>query len=677
MRTEPGKAYIAATDASSACVAIHRLLRGIGHWVTWESTLPIAIDRLDVIEHLDGTAIFDDLYNLNFCVSAYSTPFWGWTEWEREIDWMALHGVTMPLQLVGHEAVLEHVYTAHGISTEQVRRYLGSPVYLPFVYMGCVDSLGEPVSDQWMAQRAELGRRIIERQRELGMTPVLPAFIGHVPASIAPNEVHERRWHGVSTFALPSSSPLIASLTAEIVRAQQDLFGVTDHRYACDPFIETTPDQVDVNELRDGIVAGLRSADPEAIWVFQSWPFSYQSDYWNDDRAREFLDGFPPGSLQILDLAAEAHPQWNRFDSFAPRPWLWCGLLNFGGRSDLVADLPAALAGVESARLSGSPPIGLGLGMEAIHVTSAFFELICAARWSIPDDVDGWLDEFGAGRYGGRSPVARTALRLLGRTVLDTPATSIAPDQFISMTVRAPSYSMLDDPEPLLRAISAARRYEIALLLDAWRALADAADAAGSADGPLGDDLAGVGITVMNLLIDHYLGGVLRTAQRGQQDVIDLSHALDCIDALDRLASSRHQLRLSTWEGMARAAAATPEEERNFERAARRLITIWADPSRATLNDYAARLWAGITSGYYRERWRLWAAHLTDALDPDRRTAAEAALAIELADLADAFVADGVEERDPADLLTVTRELMTRWQTTLADIATASAQHDE
>ena len=26
-------------------------------------------------------------------------PWWGWTEWERFIDWMALQGVTMPLAI--------------------------------------------------------------------------------------------------------------------------------------------------------------------------------------------------------------------------------------------------------------------------------------------------------------------------------------------------------------------------------------------------------------------------------------------------------------------------------------------------------------------------------------------------------------------------------------------------
>lgn len=31
-------------------------------------------------------------YDFNYCTFSYSMAFWGWEEWEREIDWMALHG---------------------------------------------------------------------------------------------------------------------------------------------------------------------------------------------------------------------------------------------------------------------------------------------------------------------------------------------------------------------------------------------------------------------------------------------------------------------------------------------------------------------------------------------------------------------------------------------------------
>ena len=40
-------------------------------------------------------------YFLNYCCFGYSLPWWDWDQWEELIDWMALHGVNMPLAVTG------------------------------------------------------------------------------------------------------------------------------------------------------------------------------------------------------------------------------------------------------------------------------------------------------------------------------------------------------------------------------------------------------------------------------------------------------------------------------------------------------------------------------------------------------------------------------------------------
>ena len=44
-------------------------------------------------------------YDFNYCTFSYSMAFWDWKRWEKEIDWMALHGINMPLAIVGEECV--------------------------------------------------------------------------------------------------------------------------------------------------------------------------------------------------------------------------------------------------------------------------------------------------------------------------------------------------------------------------------------------------------------------------------------------------------------------------------------------------------------------------------------------------------------------------------------------
>jgi alpha-N-acetylglucosaminidase len=196
---------------------------------------------------------------------------------------MALHGVTMPLALTGHEAVLFEAYQRLGLSSDAVRFFLGGPGYLPFQYMGCLDSFLGPLPSYWISSHLSLGRRILERERTFGMTPVLPAFTGHVPRELGTGRV--RTWQGFETMVLDADDPLYVSTGAEITRVQLELLG-SDHLYAADPFIEMIPVDADPGAVAAATLAGLTRADPSAVWLMQAWPFSYQKDFWTDNSSR-------------------------------------------------------------------------------------------------------------------------------------------------------------------------------------------------------------------------------------------------------------------------------------------------------------------------------------------------------------------------------------------------------
>lgn len=51
------------------------------------------------------TCSADYRYYLNYCTFSYSMSTWTWERWQQEIDWMALHGINMPLQIVGLDVV--------------------------------------------------------------------------------------------------------------------------------------------------------------------------------------------------------------------------------------------------------------------------------------------------------------------------------------------------------------------------------------------------------------------------------------------------------------------------------------------------------------------------------------------------------------------------------------------
>lgn len=110
--------------------------------------------------------------------------WWDWNEWERQIDWMAMNGINFPLAITGQEAVWTEVYKELGLSQKQIDDFLAGPAYLPWSWMGNIDGLGGPLPKSWIEKHKLLEQKILKRERELGMTPILQAFTGHVPESI-------------------------------------------------------------------------------------------------------------------------------------------------------------------------------------------------------------------------------------------------------------------------------------------------------------------------------------------------------------------------------------------------------------------------------------------------------------------------------------------------------------
>jgi alpha-N-acetylglucosaminidase len=641
VRARGGVVEVAAGDALSACVGIHRYLRdACGLRVTWDSD-PLSLRHLPDAS-VTGRARVREFYYLNFCTFSYSTAYWGWDEWQREIDWMALHGVTMPLNLVGHEAALALAYGRLGMTDTQIRTFLGGPGYLPFLYLGCLDSFAGPLPASWIPRHLDLARQILARQRSFGMTPVLPAFTGHVPASFGGRTRH---WQGMPTTVVDPGDPLFRLFSQGIAEAQAELFG-TDHLYAADPFIEMPPDEVDGDAgypaaVASAIMDGLRAADPDATWVLQSWPFSYQSGYWTKERVFAFLDGIPADRLLILDLWGEADPQWPKLDGYAGRPWVWNGLLNFGGRAEPVADLGSTDRNLEAALASDRPPVGLGLTMEAIHTTPAFFELIADRAWSSAPPLEDWVRDFGRQRYGSSAPAVDQAWRALRVSVLDGDAKAIFPERFISLAVTRPHYGLLDSPVD--GDVRKALFYRPADLLAACQALL-ASPPSRAAD----DDLALACAALLLRVIDHRFGR--------------WDSFLDPFDDLDDLVATRPSLRLSTWVDAARRWADDKEGERVLEDNARRMLTVWNTAGNERLHDYSARLWSGLVRGYYKRRWELWLRHLPQALEPGGRDAAQSTLDAALDALAADFIAHGpASEAVPGDVRAVAAGVLDRY----------------
>lgn len=604
-----------SSPVAQACALRWYLTRVCALDLSWDTTAIALPDRLpDTARVRRGTG-FEHRTHFNYCTFSYTTAFWDWRRWERQIDWMALHGVTTPLALTGQEAVWQAVLRGLGMADDAIRDFLGGSGYLPFTWMGCTEHWGGPLPQPFIDAREELGQRIIERERELGMSPVLQAFAGHLPAELGAG--HRIRWFDFSSTLLDPLSPEFRRVGEHFMAEQTRRFG-TGNVYAADPFIEMVPPDGTPEALAAiarAVHEPMVAADPGAVWLLQAWPFAYKGAFWTAERIRAFLTAVPDEHLLVQDLWAEQRPLWKETAAFHGKPWVWCMLHNFGGRPGMHGKPAHVAAGLADA--AGSPHrgrlSGAGLTMEAEGADPAVYAHFADLLWeSEPLDTEQWFRGFARRRYGRPIPAAEDAwVGLLG-TVYAARRTGSPQNSVVVSRPRVDGDLSADEPR---HPGSGPPEWDPAELVDAWRLLLDAAPEATGADR-YGRDLAEVTAQVLTVRARALRAAVVDAFQAGDAAATGTAAAafLGLLGDLGELLATRAEFLLGTWIAAARAQGATKPERRLHEWNARRLITVWG-PAGSSLHDYSARYWSGLVEGYHLPRWRLWTQALTGALE--------------------------------------------------------------
>lgn len=541
-------------------------------------------------------------YWFNYCVFSYTLAFWDWTQWEWMIDWMALHGVNMPLAVTGEEATWQAVGRRLGLTDKQISEFLPGPAYLPFGWMGCLDGWGGPLPQSWIDGHLELQRKILARQRELGMTPILQGFTGHVPVALKekfPQAKFRRlpKWCGFpgTTFVDPQD-PLFVEVGKVFVEEQTRQFG-TDHYYSSDTFIEMSPPSNDPAFLADmgrAVYAAMKAADPQAVWIMQGWIFHNNPQFWQPPQARALFNAVPDDRLVILEMGGD---YWRTTEAYYGKPWLWTFIQDFGDKVSLHGDLPyilhhfgGAATGPQRGRLCG-----LGMIMEGLGYNPVVYDLVTELAWHerMPD-LEPWVMEFVRRRYGRRLPKAENAWRLLLDSVYRCGGSS---DEMLcarpAIEPKIP-WTTLDPP------------YDRAVLARATESLLVCADDLGSTDTYQFD--------VTNVMRQVLSGQFPRM----HQQVVDAYRAsdrpglaaagarlLDLLRDMDRLLAAREEFLLGRWIEDAKRWADSDDERRLYEWNARTQITLWG-PRDGILHEYARKQWSGMLVDFYLPRWEMF-----------------------------------------------------------------------
>jgi alpha-N-acetylglucosaminidase len=597
-------------------------------------------------------------YFLNYCCFGYSLPWYDWTQWEELIDWMALNGINAPLSVTGQEAVWRAAGKRLGFSESDLAAFLAGPPYLPFGWMGCLDGWGGPLPVSWIDRHAKLQRRILDRERVLGMTPLLQGFTGHVPPATAKRfpdaRLHKVRWAEWETLMLDPLDPLFSKFASAFVEEQKRLFD-TDHLYAADTFIEMTPPSGDTNFLAAtarAIYEGIAKADPEGVWVLQGWTFFNQAQFWTQPRIEAFLNAVPDSHLLVLDLFCDVTPVWSRTRAFCGKPWVWCALQNFGdcvylggALNRIHQDLPAARRHSLATQLSG-----IGFVNEGLDYNPVIFDFLFEQSWRSEEvNLDDWVRDYARRVTGRANADSETAFAILKESV------------FAGQHEVAPAYTLV----PTLTAAGDAP-YSNEKLTGAWKHLLTAAGQEGDSDAFLF-----YLVSVTRQALGNYSAELQRQAldawraRDSARFQVASARMLELIRDLDELLATRSELLLGRWLNDAKRWGKRQQEKDRLEWNARRVVTMWGE--QPLIRDYARREWSGMLNGFYLKRWEQFYAALASSLGSGS-TFDTAAFDLEIQDWERRW-ADGRETypiRPRGDSLAVSRRLWTKYRLQLA-----------
>ena len=341
----------------------------------------------------------------NYCTLSYTCSWWDWERWQRELDFLAMNGINMPLGVIGLEGVWYHTLLKHGFSDQEAREFLVGPTHFAWQWMTNIEGHGGPLPKSWIDSHIELGQKWMARARELGMTPIRQGFSGNVPRLLKQKHPEagiaiQPSWCGFRGSAqLDPTDPLFTRLGRTFMEENIKLFG-SGHVWAADPFHESAPPKPGAEYLDavgKSIYGLMKDADPQALWAMMSWSIR-----------KEIAGAVPKGDLLVLDLAGRRNDFWGH--NFVKGQ-----LHNFGGRINLHGDI-RDVAGNRFADAAKKLPtcVGMGLFPEAIIQNPVFYDCVYDMVWrDQPVDADAWIKAYAQRRYGATSDKVEQAWQLL------------------------------------------------------------------------------------------------------------------------------------------------------------------------------------------------------------------------------------------------------------------------
>ena len=619
-----GKPLIRGNNYVSIASGINWYLKySVGVHLTWNSmhaSLPATLPLVQGVERHETD--IKHRYYLNYCTLSYSMAFWDWKRWEQELDWMALHGINLCLDIVGTDVVWRNVLLKLGYTKDEANQFIAGPAFQAWWLMNNLEGWGGPNSDNWYQQRERLQKQIMKRMKELGINVCLPGYSGMVPHDakqrLGLDVADPGKWNDYKrpTFLQPTSKRF-AEIASIYYKEQQRLYGKADF-YSMDPFHEGgNAGGVDLRKAGEAIMGAMKAVNPNAVWVVQAWgacPYPAMIKHLNN------------GDMLVLDLYSENRPQWGdpestwyRKEGFNGHDWAFCMLLNFGGNVGMFGKLQHVVDEYYKARQSKfvSTMKGVGLTMEGIENNPVMYELVSELPWrDAKFSWKEWLHDYVEARYGNiNNAKVHDAWQLLARSVYGAGAKIVEQGCHESVLCARPaldvyqvsSWSEMEEfynPDDVIRAAR--------LMVEASHEV--------KVNDNFRYDLVDVTRQAIAEQARYVYDEIVAAYKAKDRKMFDYTtkRFLDILLQQDCLLSSMPDFMVGRWLRSARNMGLNEQERNHYEWNARVQITTWGNRSAAEyggLREYAHKEWNGVLADFYYPRWKAYFEALVATLD--------------------------------------------------------------
>lgn len=519
--------------------------------------------------------------------------FRGFDRWEKEIDFMAMHGFNRALQPVGFDGVLFRTLTDIGMPENFCLEFSSGPAFLMNQLTGNIAGTNSVNSKEYLERKITVGKLISDRERSLGIEPIFPAAIPSVPFSLRKKYIKmdifkAPMWYNFPPiFFIRPKNAFFSVFNKKFLTIQREALGET-HSYIFEGVYESDKKGYNSHlaDLGKALEEMLGEFDAEAVCYLHT--SSINADFFKNCSGDRyiFLDNCEMSKSSDILNGRKCIPEisGNRY-----------GRTGIYGNVQKLCDNPFAnseLGGALSFDTFDINPVYCAAALKAITTDGnfdrdEFIRDFCAKRYktdSFTDDIISLIDLCSSDECTGSIICARPCTNVKHTAPYDTMERDY---DFHKLYPIAQNIAGSDDKK-----------------IDAMRA-----------------DLQSI---VRQFLSDlAYPVYIKATEFFKEKNVRNFEQAsnlfLEICEDIDRILRTREETNFCTKYLEAQELGSSQEEKESLQINFLLLHTIWGPFDHSILYDTVWNEWGGLVKDYYEARWHMYYRSLAAYFDNPKK----------------------------------------------------------